>query len=99
MPFLQRLLNKDAFVKKENLKSLINHDKFTTDIMLKNQKIEVVEQAKLLGLILTSDLKWNENTNYLVKDANRRMVMLRAASKFRNDKFVLKQIYYTRIRC
>ena len=61
MPFLQRLLNKDAFVKKENLKSLINHDKFTTDIMLKNQKIEVVEQAKLLGLILTSDL---------VKDAN-----------------------------
>ena len=57
--------------------------KFTTDLMLKNQRIEVVEQAKLLGLILTSDLKWNENTNYLVKDANRRMVMLRAASKFR----------------
>ena len=25
--------------------------------------------------------------------------MLRAASKFTNDKFVLKQIYYTRIRC
>ena len=40
--------------------------KFTTDIMLKNQRIEIVEQAKLLGLILTSDLKWNENTNYLV---------------------------------
>ena len=73
--------------------------KFTTDLMLKNQRIEIVEQAKLLGLILTSDLKWNENTNYLVKDANRRMVMLRAASKFTSDKFVLKQIYYTRIRC
>ena len=67
--------------------------KFTTDLMLKNQRIEVVEQAKLLGLILTSDLKWNENTNYLVKDANRRMVMLRAASKFRNDKFVLNLLY------
>ena len=37
--------------------------KFTTDLMLKNQRIEVVEQAKLLGLILTSDL---------VKDANER---------------------------
>ena len=58
-----------------------------------------MEQAKLLGLILTSDLKWNENTNYLVKDANKRMVMLRAASKFTSDKFVLKQIYYSRIRC
>ena len=46
-----------------------NH-KFTTDILLKNQRIEIVEQAKLLGLILTSDLKWNENTNYLVKDGH-----------------------------
>ena len=58
-----------------------------------------MEQAKLLGLILTSDLKWNDNTNYLVKDANKRMVMLRAASKFTSDKFVLKQIYYSRVRC
>ena len=72
---------------------------FTTDLLLKNEKIEIVEQTKLLGLILTSDLKWDENTNYLVKDANRRMIMLRAASKFTRDKQVLKQIYYSRIRC
>ena len=72
---------------------------FTTDILLKNQRIEIVKQAKLLGLILTSDLKWDENTNYLVKDANRRMLMLRAAAKFTSDKQVLKQIYYSRIRC
>ena len=73
--------------------------KFTTDLTLKNQKIEIVDQAKLLGLILTNDLKWEQNTDYLVKDANRRMVMLRAASKFTSDKHVLKQIYYSRIRC
>ena len=72
---------------------------FTTDILLKNERIDIVEQAKLLGLILTSDLKWDENTNYLVKDANRRMLMLRAAAKFTSDKQVLKQIYYSRIRC
>ena len=72
---------------------------FTTDILMKNQRIDIVDQAKLLGLILTSDLKWDENTNYLVKDANKRMLMLRAASKFTNDKQVLKQIYYSRIRC
>ena len=34
---------------------------FTTDIRLKNEKIEIVHQAKLLGLILTSDLKWDKN--------------------------------------
>ena len=72
---------------------------FTTNLNLKNQQIEVVDQAKLLGLILTSDLKWEQNTNYLVKDANKRMVMLKAASKFTNDKRVLKQVYYSRIRC
>ena len=48
---------------------------------------------------MTSDLKWDENTNYLVKDANKRMLMLRAAAKFTSDKQVLKQIYYSRIRC
>ena len=48
---------------------------------------------------MTSDLKWNENTNYLVKDAYKRMVMLRAASKFTSDKNILKQIYYSRVRC
>ena len=52
----------------------------------------------MLGLILTSDLKWEQNTNYLVKDANRRMVMLKAASKFTKDKNVLKQLYYSRVR-
>ena len=72
---------------------------FTTDLNLKGQKVEIIEQAKLLGLILTSDLKWEQNTNFLFKDANRRMVMLKAASKFTNDKNVLKQIYYSRIRC
>ena len=72
---------------------------FTTDILLNNERIEMVEQAKLLGTILTRDLKWDENTNYLVKDANKRMIMLRAAAKFTSDKQVLKQIYYSRIRC
>ena len=72
---------------------------FSTNLSLNNMKIENVEQTKLLGLVLTSDLKWDENTNYLVKESNKRMVMLRAASKFTSDKTVLKQIYYSRIRC
>ena len=64
-----------------------------------DERIEIVEQAELLVLILTSDLKWDENTNYLVKDPNRRMIMLKAASKFTRNKKVLRQIYYSRIRC
>ena len=32
---------------------------FTTNLKLKDQSIEVVNEAKLLGTIITSDLKWN----------------------------------------
>ena len=32
-------------------------------------------------------------------DANKRMIMLHAASKFTSDKQILKEIYFTRIRC
>ena len=72
---------------------------FKTDLVLKRQKIENVQEIKLLGLILTSDLRWDRNIDYLVKDANKRMAMLHAASKFTSDKSVLRQIYYSRIRC
>ena len=75
-----------------------NHQ-FTTNLRLKNKNLGIINETKLLGLILTSDLRWDKNVDYLVKDANRRMVMLHAASKFTSDKNVLKQIYYSRIRC
>ena len=32
-------------------------------------------------------------------DANKRIIMLHAASKFTSDKQILKEIYFTRIRC
>ena len=68
---------------------------FSKNLSLNNLKIENVEQTKLLGLVLTSDLKWDENTNYLVKESNKRMVMLRAASNFqtfRNEGVNLSEI-------
>ena len=38
--------------------------------------LEVVVEAKLLGVIIDKDLKWNKNTKYLVKEANKKMRML-----------------------
>ena len=75
-----------------------NHQ-FTTNLRLKNKNLGIINETKLLGLILTSDLRWDKNVDYLVKDANRRMVMLHAASKFVNDRRILTQLYYTHIRC
>ena len=66
---------------------------------LKGEPLEVVDEVKLLGVIIDKDLKWNKNTNYLVRKANKRMRMLHIASKFTRNREHLKQIYKTFIRC
>ena len=38
--------------------------KFTTNLNLNDEKLEVVNQAKLLGVIISDDLKWDKN--YLI---------------------------------
>ena len=73
-------------------------NQFTTDIKLKNESLEVVKETKLLGVCITSDLKWNRNTDYLVKDANRRMRILLQASKFSRNLQDLLVIYKCFIR-
>ena len=35
---------------------------FTTRLVLNNENLEVVKQAKLLGVIISDDLKWDQNT-------------------------------------
>ena len=41
--------------------------KFSTQVSLENENIETVKEAKLLGTIITDDLKWNKNTAAIVK--------------------------------
>ena len=42
-------------------------DQFTTDLSVNEKKIEIVNETRLLGTILTSDLKWDKNTKEIVK--------------------------------
>ena len=50
---------------------------FSTRLQLNNENLEMVKYAKLLGVIISDDLKWDLNTNSLVKRANARMELLR----------------------
>ena len=72
--------------------------KFSTDVKLGNETIETVSETKLLGTIITDDLKWNKNTENIVKETNKRMRLLHRASKFTSNVQDLKQIYMLQIR-
>ena len=71
---------------------------FTTDVSLKNVKLETVDKTKLLGTIITKDLKWYENTKYIVKKANQKMRLLHKFSKFTTNKSHLIHIYKSQVR-
>ena len=71
---------------------------FSAEVKLKNENLEVVNKTKLLGAIITSDLKWHENTKFIVKKANKKMIMLHKFAKFTNNKSHLIHIFKSQVR-
>ena len=49
---------------------------FTPDLKLSNNPIEVIEEIKLSGLTIRSDLKWTTNTQNIISNSNKRLWML-----------------------
>ena len=56
--------------------NFIHNYKFTTGFTHDEGNIDVIDEVKLLGTIITNDLKWSKNTDYLVRKANARMRLL-----------------------
>ena len=71
---------------------------FTTRITMENEVLPVENKTKLLGTVITNDLKWDENTSFLVKKANKRLLLLRKATEYTNSMKNLKAIYLSHIR-
>ena len=71
---------------------------FTTRLKLKDESIEVIDSTKLLGTIISKDLKWDLNTAAIVRKANARMELLRKAATFGPPVQDLKDIYILFIR-
>ena len=65
---------------------------------MKGVEVETIDKIKILGTIITSDLRWNENTKQIVKDSNKRMQFLHRAAKFTNNVWDLKKIYMLQVR-
>ena len=55
---------------------------FSTRLELENSIIETVNNTKLLGVNISSDLTWHKNTKQLVKQAYQRIIILRKLFEF-----------------
>ena len=71
---------------------------FTTRIFIQDSLIEILDQTKLLGTILSSDLTWRQNTSMLIKKSYARMEILRKLYAFNVPAADLVQIYIIYIR-
>ena len=80
------------------ISNLSKNFQFSTWLTIETSNIETVNEAKLLGVQITSNLKWSRNTEIIIKKANARMQLLRKVSNFGASESDLKQIYITFIR-
>jgi hypothetical protein len=71
---------------------------FGTRLQLNGDNLEIVDRAKLLGVIITDDLKWEANTESIVKRANMRMELLRKVASFGTNVEEKRNIYILFIR-
>ena len=82
-------------------KMIFNYTKkyqFNTRLHINDDNLETVEQTKLLGTIMKSDLKWDLNTKHITQKSFARMEMLRKLVKFQPPKNDLKHVYTAYIR-
>ena len=71
---------------------------FTTRLQLEDENLEIINKTKLLGVQITDDLRWEENTKFLVKKAFGRLELLRRVANFSTSEADKKVIYIQYIR-
>ena len=71
---------------------------FMPEIVINNTRIDLVEEIKLLGVMVTSDLSWAANTQYIVGRCNSKIWMLRRLKKLGASSEDLLEVYFKQIR-
>ena len=72
---------------------------FCPRFLFNNDELEIVEETKLLGLIVRSDLAWTSNTEYIVKRANKKLWCLKRLKILGAETEDLIDVYIKQIRC
>ena len=65
---------------------------------LEDEQIELVEETKLLGLMIRSDMSWVSNTECMTKRGNSKLWMLRRLNVLGASQDDLVDVYYKQVR-
>ena len=83
-------------------KMLFNRSKtydFMPEIKISNkEEAEVVSEMKLLGVVISSDMKWHAHVDQVSKSANGKLWMLRRLKYLGAGQSILLDLYYKQIR-
>ena len=71
---------------------------FIPAINLEGEEVQTVEEIKILGVVISSDLKFSQNTNYIVKKAFKRIWMLRRLQNLGASEKQLLDVYFKQVR-
>ena len=72
--------------------------KFNTRLTLDNNVLNQVNETRLLGVIISDDLSWHSNSDFIVKKAYKRMIMLHKLYEFSISIEDILEIYILYIR-
>ena len=71
---------------------------FNTRLYIQNEILEQIHQTRLLGVVISDDLSWMQNTVLITKKANQRLIILRKLYELNISKPDMIQIYNLYIR-
>ena len=92
----QMVINSDKSVVMKFSKSRTKS--FPSEIKVDNEYLEVKQKMRILGIILTSDLRWEANTEHICKKAFKNMWVLRRMKALKLDAFTILDYYYKEVR-
>ena len=68
------------------------------EVKLNGSNIKVEDEAKLLGVMITNNLTWQKNTQFIISRSFQRMWILRNLKKYGADDQTLLKAYGQQIR-
>ena len=106
----ERILRTSEYARKNDMRINFNKTKgitfnpctsidFMSDMQFKNNDLEFVNEIKLLGLTIRSDIKWTSNTQNMIVKANKKFWILRRLKSFGAKEIDLVDVYSKQISC